>query len=76
MPGFIDFKTFAAIDGERVSVIVFDSLEHQASWREDPEHRSAQRRGRREFYSEYSISVCEEHRTSGSLAAGDVVDDR
>ena len=58
MPGFVDFKTFASPDGERLSLVVFDSPEHQRAWRDDPEHRSAQKRGRDEFYSEYSISVC------------------
>ncbi len=65
MPGFLDFKTFQAADGERVSIIVFDSLEHQNAWRDDPEHRQAQRKGRDSFYEEYTISVCEErHRRS------------
>lgn len=59
MPGFVDFKAFSASDGERVSIIVFDTLEHQRAWRDDPEHRAAQRRGREAFYAEYSISVCE-----------------
>lgn len=60
MPGFVDFKTFLAADGERVSIIAFDTVEHQAAWRDDPEHRVAQRRGREAFYDEYSISVCDE----------------
>ena len=60
MPGFVDFKTFAAIDGERLSVIVFDTIAHQHAWRDDLEHRAAQQRGRDTFYSEYSISVCQE----------------
>ncbi len=59
-PGFVDFKTYAAPDGERVSLIVFDTLAHQHAWRDDPEHRVAQRRGRDAFYAEYSISVCQE----------------
>ncbi|HVA42296.1 MAG TPA: antibiotic biosynthesis monooxygenase [Acidimicrobiales bacterium] len=62
MPGFIDFKTFTADDGERISIIVFDTTEHQEAWRDDPEHRAAQRRGRETFYAEYSISVCDERR--------------
>ena len=65
MPGFVDFKTFTAPDGERVSIITFDTLEHQAAWRDDPEHRAAQARGREEFYEEYSISVCLLVRHSG-----------
>ena len=65
MPGFVDFKAFTADDGERVSIITFDSSEHQAAWRDDPEHRAAQARGKKEFYAEYSISVClqQHHRT-------------
>jgi len=60
MPGFVDFKTFTAPDGERVSVIVFDTITHHHAWRDEPEHRAAQQRGRDAFYSEYSISVCQE----------------
>lgn len=58
--GLRDFKTFLADDGERVSIIVFDTWEHHRAWRDDEEHRSAQRRGRRELYAEYSIQVCEQ----------------
>lgn len=60
MPGFVDFKTFDAPDGERVSVVTFETLEHHEAWRTDPDHRDAQARGREAFYAEYSISVCEE----------------
>jgi heme-degrading monooxygenase HmoA len=59
VPGFVDFKTFRADDGERVSIIVFDSPESHAAWRDDPAHRDAQRRGRQEWYAEYHIQVCE-----------------
>lgn len=59
MAGFIDFKTFTAPDGERVSIIAFDTWDHHRAWRDDPEHRAAQRHGRQDFYAEYSIFVCE-----------------
>ncbi len=62
MPGFVDFKTFVAPDGERLSLVVFDSVAHHQAWRDDPEHRSAQRRGRDDFYLEYTISVCRQIR--------------
>lgn len=58
-PGFVDFKTFVAADGERVSIIVFASAAHHDAWRDDPEHREAQRRGREGWYTEYTISVCD-----------------
>lgn len=57
MPGLLEFKTFTADDGERVSVILFDTPEHHAAWRHHPEHREAQRQGRETFYAAYDITV-------------------
>jgi heme-degrading monooxygenase HmoA len=59
MPGFIDFKSFEADDGERVSIITFASMETHRAWRDHPEHREAQRLGRDRFYATYDISVSE-----------------
>jgi heme-degrading monooxygenase HmoA len=59
VPGFVDFKTFTAEDGEHVSLVTFASLESHQVWRNDPRHRRAQRQGRDEFYDEYSIQVGE-----------------
>lgn len=59
MPGFIDATTFAAADGERVTIVTFaDRASHEA-WRDHPEHRAAQQRGISEFYSDYSIQVAD-----------------
>jgi len=58
MPGYVSYKDFAADDGENVSVIEFESLEALAAWREHPEHKKAQQRGRDEFFSAYHIQVC------------------
>ncbi len=58
MPGFVSFKTFSAEDGERVSIIEFESEEALRAWREHPEHRKAQTLGRNSFYTEYRIQVC------------------
>ena len=58
VPGFLDFKTFQADDGERVSIVVFDSPDAHNAWRDDPDHRAAQQRGREEWYAEYHIQVC------------------
>ena len=57
MPGFVEFKSFEAGDGERVSIVVFDDIDHHDAWRNDPEHLAAQRRGINEFYAEYRITV-------------------
>jgi heme-degrading monooxygenase HmoA len=59
MPGFISIKTFAAEDGERVSIVEFETEETMRGWREQPDHRQAQELGRKLFYSEYHIQVCQ-----------------
>lgn len=59
MPGFVDAKTFSSPDGERVTIVTFDSREHHDAWRDHPEHRVAQQRGIDEFYETYSIQVAE-----------------
>ena len=57
-PGFISIKTFAAEDGERVSIVEFESEETMLAWRNQPDHKRAQELGRKLFYSEYHIQVC------------------
>jgi heme-degrading monooxygenase HmoA len=57
MPGFVDYKTFAAEDGERVTIVTFASLATHQAWRDHPEHRQAQRLGRERFYEAFSIQV-------------------
>jgi heme-degrading monooxygenase HmoA len=59
VPGFVDFKTFVADDGERVSLVTFASRAGHDAWREDPRHLAAQQRGREHWYAEYRIQVCE-----------------
>lgn len=58
MPGFLSYKDFAAADGEFVSIDEFADLESLQAWRDHPEHRAVQERGRAEFMSEYRIQVC------------------
>jgi heme-degrading monooxygenase HmoA len=66
MPGFIGFKTFRADDGERVSLIEFESEDTLRAWREHPEHGKAQELGRTKFYAEFQIQVCSIIRQYGS----------
>ena len=58
MPGYISHKGFTAEDGERVTIVEFESEEAQRAWAELPAHRKAQQLGRERFYSEFSIHVC------------------
>src|SRR5215467_15182152 len=64
MPGYISHKGFFADDGERVTVVEFESEEGMRAWRTHPEHIQAQRKGRQSYYAEYHIQVCEVVRES------------
>ena len=58
MPGYVSHKGFTAEDGERVTIVEFESEETQRAWAELPAHRKAQELGRERFYSEFKIQVC------------------
>jgi heme-degrading monooxygenase HmoA len=59
MPGYVAHKEFAAEDGERLTLVEFESEETVAAWRRHPEHVEAQRKGRSTFYTEFRLTVCE-----------------
>jgi heme-degrading monooxygenase HmoA len=58
LPGFLGMD-YASTEGGELLVARFESHEALAAWRELPEHKAAQERGRREFFAEYRIDVCE-----------------
>jgi heme-degrading monooxygenase HmoA len=64
MPGFVSIRSYLAEDGERVSIVEFESWETHNAWRDHAKHRIAQQLGRDRFYSEYSIQVCTLERQS------------
>ena len=64
MPGFVSYRTYRSDDGERASLIEFESEEHLHAWRTHPEHAEAMRRGRERFYSEYHLQVADPLRES------------
>ncbi|HWE55088.1 MAG TPA: antibiotic biosynthesis monooxygenase [Acidimicrobiales bacterium] len=59
MPGLVDVKAFTASDGERVTIVTFADHEAQDGWRRHTDHLDAQRKGRSDYYAEYSIQVAE-----------------
>jgi heme-degrading monooxygenase HmoA len=59
MAGFVDVNGYASADGDEVGMVRFESLSALRAWRDHPEHRRAQERGRTEFYATYRIEVCE-----------------
>ena len=69
MPGYVSHKSFTAEDGERVTIVEFADAASQEAWRTRLEHVQAQQKGRREFYTEYKLQVCEVLRESVFKAA-------
>ncbi len=65
MPGFVDFKTYQAGDGERVSVIHWESQETLRAWSDDLRHVVAQRQGRENWYDYFRVEVAEVVRSYG-----------
>lgn len=51
MPGFVASKTFTAEDGERVTLVYFDTRDNLDAWARHPLHREAQQAGRERFYT-------------------------
>ena len=65
MPGFVDFKTYAAQDGERISVIHWESQDTLRAWSDDLRHVVAQRTGRERWYEYFRVEVAEVTRSYG-----------
>jgi len=59
MPGFVSYKDYMAEDQEIVTIVEFETMDAVVAWREHPEHKAAQDRGRNELFSWYHIQVCE-----------------
>jgi heme-degrading monooxygenase HmoA len=59
IPGFIDFKSFTAEDGERLAIVRWKDHETLKLWREHPRHREAQKQGRAKWYEYYKIEIAE-----------------
>ncbi len=59
MRGFIDFKSFKAADGERLSVIHWESQETMRVWSDDLRHMVAQRLGRERWYDSFHVEVAD-----------------
>lgn len=59
MPGYVSHKGFTAADGERVTIVEFENEESVRAWASQPDHAQAKAQGRKTFYSEYRIQVCQ-----------------
>jgi heme-degrading monooxygenase HmoA len=58
IPGYISHKGFTAEDGERVTIVEFESEEALHEWKVNPEHRHAKRLGFTKFFSTFKYQIC------------------
>ena len=70
MPGFISVNSYAADDGERVTIVEFEDEATHDAWRAHPEHRRVQKLGREKYYSAFQLQVCKVIRAYGHPSEG------
>lgn len=64
-PGFLSFKSYAAADGEIIAMSEWASEAAVHAWGSHPEHAVIQRRGRAEYYENYTLFSCNQPRVHG-----------
>ncbi|MHC4270444.1 MAG: antibiotic biosynthesis monooxygenase family protein [Planctomycetota bacterium] len=59
MPGFQEIKEFKADDGESMMLVTFQTRADMIGWRDHPDHKRAQQRGRERYFTKYDVKICE-----------------
>ncbi len=59
VPGYIAHKAYTAPDGERVTLVEYESEEAVKFWARDRQHAAAKKAGRGEFFSWYRVQICQ-----------------
>lgn len=57
-PGFVSFKSYAADDGEVIALSEWADEASARAWGKVEEHRGIQRKGRAEYYADYTLFAC------------------
>lgn len=57
-PGFLGIDSIRGADGVGITISYWESEASILAWREHPEHRVIQPRGRAEWYSAFHTRVC------------------
>lgn len=55
--GFLGADSVRSENGKGITISYWESLEAIRHWRNNPEHREAQKRGKQEWYDQYQITV-------------------
>jgi heme-degrading monooxygenase HmoA len=68
IPGYCSHKGFVAEDGERVTIVEFETEAVLSEWSRHSGHSQAKRRGVGNFFSEYSFQICDVIRNRAWIA--------
>ena len=58
-PGFLRIESIADASGNGVSVSYWKSLDSIREWKAQSDHLEAQAKGKREWYLDYEVQICE-----------------
>ena len=61
-PGFVAFKSYAADDGEVIALSEWADEASARAWGKVEEHRGIQKKGRAEYYADYTLFACDSPR--------------
>jgi heme-degrading monooxygenase HmoA len=75
MPGFVDFRSYEAEDGERLAVSWWEDDASVRGFREHPDHRETQRLGRERWYACFELDVADVERSLSFAAPPDPHED-
>lgn len=69
--GFLGIESARGSDGLGITISYWASLEAIAAWREQVEHATAQRLGRKDWYARYRVRIARVEREYGFDRAAD-----
>lgn len=64
-PGFLGMESVREENGLGITVCYWESLEAIERWKAHAEHRQAQKRGKNEWYKEYTVRVARVEKAYG-----------
>ncbi|WP_185973627.1 antibiotic biosynthesis monooxygenase family protein [Ferrovibrio terrae] len=59
VPGYVAHKAYTAADGERVTLVEYESEDAVKLWARDRQHAAAKKAGHAEFFSWFRVQVCQ-----------------
>lgn len=70
IPGYISHKAYTAPDGERVTLVEYESEDALQAWSRHPDHVEAKKAGRRSFFESYRVQICKVLKDRGAAQPG------